>query len=141
MRQENTFRSTFVGKCNENGLYALALETTVPGFPDVQIIDNNAVLLIETKCVKESELSHSLMTKFKPSQPVFYKEYLSNSNNDNLFGLIKVNRKKYILFEFNNSLVNKMYGLHFNEIKNNTAHYLECDNLEIVIEWLKIFLR
>ncbi len=141
MKQENSFRSTFVGKCNENGLYALALETTVPGFPDVQIIDNNAVLLIETKCVKESELSHLLMTKFKPSQPVFYKEYLNNSNNDNLFGLIKVNIKKYILFEFNNNLVNKMYDLHFNEIKNNTAHYFECEELETIIEMLRTFLR
>lgn len=142
-KDESNFRSKFVKLCNEHELYTLALETTVPGFPDIQILCNNKILLIETKSIIESELTHKVMTKFKSTQPVFYKEYLykHNSNNDNLFCLIKLGKSNYIVFKITEEFVNLMNCIHFSEIIKYTKNYFQTNDLNKVIEWFKVFLK
>lgn len=145
MKIETKFRSSFVKLCNENNLYALALETTIPGFPDVQIIDNDTLLLIETKCVTENGMSHALMSKFKTSQPVFYKEYFNRSNNDNLFGLIQVQvdkNKRFVAFKITERLVDNMYkDIIFKDISQYVDSYIESVDLHNIIKWFRTFLR
>lgn len=143
LRQENTFRSKFVAMCNEQSIYTLALETTIPGYPDVQMISDNKLLLIETKCIAENEMSHIVMSKFKTTQPVFYKEYFAaHANNDNLFCLIRVGKKdKYIVFKINERFVDNIYKLHFDEIKEHVFDYMETVGIDVVIKWLKTFLK
>jgi hypothetical protein len=129
-------------------LYALALETTIPGFPDVQIIDNDTLLLIETKCVTESEwLHHNIISKFEDTQPVFYKEHFNRSNNDNLFGLIQVQvgkNKRFVAFKITERLVDSMYkGIIFKDISqyvDSVDSYVESVDLHNIIKWFRTFL-
>lgn len=75
-RNEQEFKMKFIKNAsNKDNFHAFCIETeeTVKGFPDVMCIrkDNNEVSFEEFKFTKTGKI------KFQPTQPSFYKKYVS----------------------------------------------------------------
>lgn len=140
MKKETTFRKTIINKFNKAGIYARPMEVmTIPGFPDCFISMNNNVILLELKVIEKYNEKHKLSSIFEETQPVFYLEYLTKSKSDNLYCLIKI-EKKYFCFNITKEIAKNFYSLTFKDVFGISDTNFYVNSVDDVINRIKNFI-
>lgn len=139
---EKDFDQALIKKLRSSGLFTLDLRSLGGGTPDFMVSNKNKFIFVENK-EKINPENVAIRNHFTKYQPVWYLNYLTKTETENVFCLYRFyqnGQKWFFLFRMNFELASKIKDICFSEIKNYTHSCVLSKSLNVIIEYIRSYL-
>lgn len=117
----------------------------MPGFPDMLIVNNDTIILIELKEIEFKRDFKLYQNKgVRKTQPPFWFDYLNKSNSNNLFLLIRAvknYKREFCIVQITKNFIKNIDKITYNTIDKYSERHFITTKFFNIVNWLLTFLK